>query len=77
MAHSDDDVPLVEAGGDLPEVSRRLVLVGGGFGETSHRYQTCQRQVGGCSVQRYGNSASKLVSGSEADVRSISFKFGS
>ena len=34
--HSDDDVPLVEAGGDLPGASRRLVLVGGGSCEISH-----------------------------------------
>ena len=36
MAHSDDDVPLVEAGVDLPEASRRLVLVRGSCGENSH-----------------------------------------
>ena len=34
--HSDDDVPLVEAGVDLPEASLRLVLVGGSCGENSH-----------------------------------------
>ena len=35
VVHSDDDVPLVEAGGDLPGASRRLALVRGGSCGTS------------------------------------------
>ena len=48
VVHSDDDdVPLVEAGGDLPGASRRLVLVGGVLVRLLTRCQTCLRQVRG------------------------------
>ena len=36
VVRSDDDVPLFAGGVDLPEASRRLVLVGGSCRENSH-----------------------------------------